>query len=304
MSRKVVVRLKGGLGNQLFCYAAARRLAWVNDAELVLDAVTGFKYDRQYQRTYALGGFHIPARMATPSEQMEPLGRLRRLISRKLSERKPLAHRRYIQQVGVDFDPGIVTLRLQEGTTYFDAFGQSEWYFADIRELLLQDFAMSAPSDQNNLDIAKQIESTESVALHVRWFDAGDAADSSNMSLAYYAQAIRQLLSRVGRAHFFIFSDKPEQTATMLAPLMQGQSYTVVRHNVGSGRNAEADFWLMCQCRHFIIGNSTFAWWAAWLGEHRHEGAQVFAPARYVDPKHSVTAWAFPGLLPERWTVL
>lgn len=74
MPRKVVVRLKGGLGNQLFCYAAARRLAWVNDAELVLDAVTGFKYDRQHQRTYALGIFRIPARLATPSEQMEPLG--------------------------------------------------------------------------------------------------------------------------------------------------------------------------------------------------------------------------------------
>jgi hypothetical protein len=302
--RKVIVRLKGGLGNQLFCYAAARRLAWVNDAELVLDAVTGFKYDHQYQRTYALGGFRIPARLATSSEQMEPLGRLRRLIARKLSERKPLAQRRYIQQVGVDFDPGIVTLRLQEGTTYFDAFGQSEWYFADIRELLMQDFVMSAPSDQSNLEIAKQIEGSPSVALHMRWFDAGDATHSSNMSLAYYAQAIPQLLRRIGRAHFFIFSDKPEHAAALLAPLMQGQSCTVVRHNVGSGGNAEADFWLMRQCRHSIIGNSTFAWWAAWLGEHSHGGAQVFAPARYVDPKQSVTAWGFPGLLPDRWTVL
>ena len=303
MSRKVVVRLKGGLGNQLFCYAAARRLAWVNDAELVLDAVTGFKYDHLYQRTYALGVFRIPARLATSSEQMEPLGRLRRLIARKISERKPLAQRRYIQQVGVDFDPGIVTLRLQEGTTYFDAFGQSEQYFADIRELLVQDFAMSAPADQANLEVAKQIKASPSVALHVRWFDSGDAAHSSNMSLAYYAQSIPQLLAKIGRGHFFIFSDRPSQTAALLAPLMQGQPYTVVRHNAERG-NAEADFWLMRQCRHFIIGNSTFAWWAAWLGEHSHEGAQVFAPARNVDPEHSVTAWGFPGLLPERWTVL
>ena len=111
MSRKVVVRLKGGLGNQLFCYAAARRLAWANEAELVLDAVTGFKYDQRYRRSYALGCFRIPARLASPSEQMEPLGRIRRLIARKLSERKPLAQRRYIQQVGVDFDPGILALR-------------------------------------------------------------------------------------------------------------------------------------------------------------------------------------------------
>ena len=304
MPRKVVVRLKGGLGNQLFCYAAARRLAWVNDAELVLDAVTGFKYDHLYQRTYALGGFRIPARLATSSEQMEPLGRLRRLIARKLSERKPLAQRRYIQQVGVDFDPGIVTLRLQQGTTYFDAFGQSEWYFADIRELLMQDFVMSAPHDHTNLEIAKQIEASPSVALHMRWFDAGDAAHSSNISLAYYAQAIPQLLERIGRAHFFIFSDRPEQAAALLAPLMHGQPCTVVGRNSERDGSAEADFWLMRQCRHFVIGNSTFAWWAAWLGEHSHDGVQVFAPARNVDPERSVTAWGFPGLLPDRWTVL
>ncbi len=303
MSCKVVVRLKGGLGNQLFCYAAARRLAWVNDAELVLDAVTGFKYDHLYQRKYALGAFHIPARMATLAEQMEPLGRVRRLIARKLSECKPLALRRYIKQVGVDFDPGIVALRLQDGTTYFDVFGQSEQYFADIRELLVQDFVMSAPADQVNLQMAKQIEASPSVALHVRWFDSGDAAHSSNMSLAYYAQAIPQMLAKIGRAHFFIFSDRPAQTEALLAPLMQGEPYTVVRHNAERA-NAEADFWLMRQCRHFIIGNSTFAWWAAWLGEHSHDGTQVFAPARNVDPEHSVTAWGFPGLLPERWTVL
>ena len=162
---------------------------------------------------------------------------------------------------------------------------------------------MSAPSDQANLEMAKQIEAGPSVALHVRWFDAGDAPHSSNMSLDYYAQAISQLLGRIDQAHFFVFSDRPDQTAALLGPLMHGRPITVVRHNAKCG-NAEADFWLMRQCQHFIIGNSTFAWWAAWLGEHSHAGTQVFAPARNVDPEHSVTAWGFPGLLPERWTVL
>lgn len=303
MSRKVVVRLKGGLGNQLFCYAAARRLAWANDAELVLDAVTGFKYDHLYRRKYALGAFCVPARLATPGEQMEPLGRIRRLITRKLSERKPLVQRRYIQQVGVDFDPHIVSLRLQEGTTYFDAFGQSERYFADIREQLEQDLVMVAPTDPENIAMAAQIESTESVALHVRWFDAGDGAQSPNMSQAYYAQAIPQLLTKVSAAHFFIFSDQPQQAASILAPLMGDRPFNLVEHNAKSG-NAEADFWLMRQCGHFIIGNSTFAWWAAWLGEQRLKGTLVYAPARFIDPHTNVTAWGFPGLLPERWTVL
>jgi len=303
MPRKVVVRLKGGLGNQLFCYASARRLAWANDAELVLDAVSGFKYDYRYRRSYALGPFQIPARLATHAEQLEPFGRLRRFFARKISAHKPLDQRRYIQQIGVEFDSRILNLHLQEGTTYFDAFGQSELYFSDVRKLLEKDLVMSDPNDQPNQVLAQQVSECLSVALHVRWFDDGNAEQSSNMSLAYYSEAITQILAKIGKAHFFVFSDRPAAAVALLKPILQWQPYTVVIHNTVIG-NAEADFWLMRQCRHFIIGNSTFAWWAAWLGESNHDDVQVFAPSRNVNPEQSVTAWGFPGLLPERWTVL
>jgi Glycosyl transferase family 11 len=303
MSRKVVVRLKGGLGNQLFCYAAARRLAWYNNAELVIDTVTGFKYDDLYKRSYSLNKFGITATIATRAQQMEPLGRLRRLVARKLAQSKPLSQQRYIQQVGVEFNPAILSLRLQEGTTYFDAFGQSERYFFDIREQLQQELTMSAPDDDFNREMARKIGKCLSVAVHMRWFDAGKAAHSLNMSLSYYANAIPELLSKIGHAHFFIFSDYPERTIDLLKPLLDGKTYTVVDQNANVG-NSEADFWLMCQCRHFIISNSTFAWWAAWLAECNDARTQVFAPARNLDPRQSVTAWGFPYLLPDRWTIL
>jgi len=303
MPRKVIVRLKGGLGNQLFCYAAARRLSLVNDTELVLDTVTGFEYDYVYQRTYSLGGFSIPARLATPQERMEPLGRIRRMFARKLSELKPLDQRRYIQQVGVDFDPGILALRLQEGTTYFDAFGQSEQYFTDIRELLKEDLKMSSIVNLDNRNTAAFINSTESVALHVRWFDNGLSTNSSNMSLDYYVQAIARLLTKIPAAHFFVFTDRPDKVSGMMESLLRKNPFTLVSQTMVH-ESAETDFWLMRQCRHFIIGNSTFAWWAAWLAEQDRSGTQVFAPLRNVNPEHSVTAWGFPGLLPDRWTML
>ncbi len=303
MPRKVIVRLKGGLGNQLFCYAAARRLSLVNDAELVLDTVTGFEYDHLYKRTYSLADFSIPAHLATPQERMEPFGRIRRLFARKLSESKPLDQRRYIQQVGIDFDPGIVALRLQEGTTYFDPFGQSEKYFADISEQLKQDLKMSATVALDSRNTAATINSTESVALHIRWFDNGLNKNSSNISLDYYAQAIAQLLTKIPAAHFFVFTDRPDKATGMMEFLLKTYQYTLVSQTKVL-ESAETDFWLMRQCKHFIIGNSTFAWWAAWLAEQDRSGTQVFAPSRNVNPLHSVTAWGFPGLLPDRWTAL
>jgi len=303
MSRKLIVRLKGGLGNQLFCYATAKRLAWYNQAELVIDAVTGFKHDTLYCRSYALNVFDLPERLANTAERMEPFGRIRRLISRKTSEKKPLRYQRYIQQIGVDFNPKILTLELQDGTTYFDAFGQSEIYFADIRDTLVQHLVMSPPSDDHTLALAKRMTAGPSVAVHVRCFDKGDSSHTSNISLAYYSKALQQLLAKIGHTHLFIFSDKPDQANALLAPLIQGHPYTLVRHN-GNFASPESDFWLMRQCHHFIIGNSTYAWWAAWLREQSHPGTQIIAPGQFIDAKHSVTAWGFPGLLPERWILL
>ena len=169
----------------------------VNDAELVLDAITGFKYDHLYHRNYALGSFRIPARMATYPEQMEPLGRLRRLIARKMSESKPLSKRRYIQQVGVNFDPGIVTLRLQEGSTYFDAFGQSEQYFVDISKLLKQDLVMSEPVDLANQEMAKKIakDAEDTIGAEMERARETLRAEASRLALQLAEERIKQMLT-------------------------------------------------------------------------------------------------------------
>lgn len=299
---KLITRIKGGLGNQLFCYAAARRLAYKNGAELVLDDVTGFQYDHRYKRQYALDAFHIPARRATALERQEPLGRLRRMWMRRASAPLPLSQKRYILQSGVDFDEALLSLVLQPGLTYFDGFGQSERYFADIEDIIRDDLRITPPTDPANQAMGARIQSAHSVALHVRWFDGGGQASVSNMSQSYYRSAISHLESHMAQPDFFIFSDDVERAADMLAPLMAEREHTFVDLNRASG-DASKDLWLMTQCQHFVIGNSTFAWWAAWLGE-RKGSTRVVAPGLNIDPHTTTTAWGFPYLLPERWHAL
>src|SRR3979490_2538771 len=127
----LVARVLGGLGNQLFCYAAARRLALVNDAELVIDDVTGFARDRQYRRQYALDHFTIPVRKATPQERLEPFERYRRGMMKWLSRRQPFAERSYVEQEGVDFDERLLALKIK-GTLYLEGLWQGESYFKDV----------------------------------------------------------------------------------------------------------------------------------------------------------------------------
>jgi hypothetical protein len=107
----VVARAKGGLGNYLFCYVAARRLALVNCGELFIDDVSGFVRDGQYQRQYMLDHFNIPTPKATPAERLEPLERNRRGTPRWWSRRKPFGDRCYQEQEGLDFDERLLAFK-------------------------------------------------------------------------------------------------------------------------------------------------------------------------------------------------
>jgi len=291
----VVTRIQGGLGNQLFCYAAARRLALASDATLVIDDVTGFARGRQYRRQYALNRFHIASRKATPAERLEPFERCRRGIAKWLSRRKPFAERRYLEQEGIDFDERLLTLNV-EGTLYLDGLWQSEGYFKDVEQTIRDDLRIIPPTDALNQRMAEEICDSNAVALHVRWFDAPGSTATYNVSADYYWRAIALIEGKVESPRYFLFSDDPDAARARLG-LPEGR-VTFVSHNRGD-ENGYADLWLMSKCRHFIIANSTFSWWGAWLGGG--PGKVVVTPALKID---GTAAWGFKGLIPGDWLMV
>lgn len=291
----VITRIKGGLGNQLFCYAAAKRLAYVNNLELVIDDVTGFVRDQQYQRQYALDNFRIPNRKATPFERLEPFERYRRGVKKLISRYRSYSLRDYIEQDGNDFDSRLLTIK-PHGTIYLDGYWQSELYFKDIESIIRKDLNIIPPNDGMNIYLAEKIKASVSIAVHVRFFDNPQNNGINNASAEYYERAIVTMDSIVPQAHYFVFSDRPIE-ARALIPLSQNR-VTFVSHNHDD--NAYADLWLMTQCQHFIIANSTFSWWGAWLGGK--VGKHVIAPGVVI--KDGATCWGFRGLLPEEWIKL
>jgi len=292
----VVVRIKGGLGNQLFCYAAARRLALCNNAELIIDDVSGYSYDRKYRRRYMLDPFQISARKATPAERMEPFGRYRRYLAKSVSQWRPFAHRRYIEQRGCDLDERLLRLRFT-GKIYLDGYWQSERYFKDVEAQIRKDLEFKVPDDDRNKRIADEIQNVRSVAIHVRWFDAPGVAQNSNVTRGYYLQAISYIEQRIEAPRFFLFSDNPVAAQSMFSPISD-HVFTIF-HNSGD-MSAYRDLRLMTRCQHFIIANSTYSWWGAWLGGEKNSKI-VVAPA--IDIR-GITSWGFSGLIPDEWVLL
>ncbi len=295
---KIIPKIFGGLGNQLFCYAAARRLALHNSAELVIDDRSGFVNDYIYNRHYQLDKFHIKARKATIKEQIGSFSRLRRSFICRYNNFLNFEHRTYIQQQGNDFEPRLLQIK-PRGTLYLNGYWQSEDYFKDVEHTIRGDLRIKPPIDETNQAMANMIMYRQAVALHVRYFDSPNVLGFNNIATDYYVRAVKKMEMLVPDAHYFVFSDYPEAACDRL-PLPDSR-ITCVSHNRGD-ENAYADLWLMTQCRHFIIANSTFSWWGAWLADN--PGKHVIAPERGPLGENLVSAWGFRGLLNKEWMKL
>jgi hypothetical protein len=295
----VIVRLVGGLGNQLFIYAAARRLALKNNVRLKLDIISGFQRDF-YRRQYCLNKFNIKAEIASPTESfMGILGRIRRKAVRKISQLRKFEKRMYIVEESNDFDPRLLSLKTNR-IVFLEGYWQSEKYFKDIENIIREDFEIISEHDLQNLNMAKKIESSNAVCLHVRRLHgvanmegAQPLPDAEALEIDYYNRAVAFIAKRVSNPVFYCFGDYPKW---MLENIKINFPTVFITHN-NSDEKSHEDLWLMSLCKHFIICNSTFSWWGAWLASNQDK--IVIAPAIKEQLRHFNST--SKDLIPEHW---
>lgn len=295
---KLIARIKGGLGNQLYCYAAARRLSLFNNAELVLDHISGFSRDFEYQRKYRLDGFQIPVRLATLLERFEPFERVHRGIVKYINGYRCFEKRNYIEQEFPEFDSRLLSLKLHSRSTVIDGLWQSMHYFTDIADILRVDLSIKPPLDMKNSNAQAWIKQHQAISIHVRWFVPSGAATSvsANVHSEYYKSAISIIRKRIRDPYFVVFSDDPQAAAAMLdLPI---ERTLCVDWNLGDGGEI-ADLWLMTNCKHFVVANSTFSWWGAWLGACNDDQLVLFPRCT---PREALGwAWDHEGQIPIGW---
>lgn len=289
----IIVCLIGGLGNQMFQYATARAVAYRTNMPLKLDVTAFANYKL---RPYRLGCFNIIEDFATETEVRRfRRPRRRQIIAFTTYEIKkhllPWRGPKFVEEQGLSFDPGI--LRIDE-SAYLIGYWQSEKYFADVAELIRQEFTLKSEPDKLNEQVLDEIEVANSVSLHIRRGDYISNPVTNKvhgvLGLDYYSRAVNYVASRTAQPHFFIFSDDiawAKENLRLSFPL------SFIEHN-GKGREYE-DLRLMSRCKHHIIANSSFSWWGAWLNANPEK--IVVSPEKWFnDP-----SLESKDLIPEYW---
>lgn len=274
----ITIKLMGGLGNQMFQYAAARGLADINNTDVLLD-LSWFNQEFDVNTTareYELNCFKLD------NISSKFTGSFSQRVAHKFAKKYREPHYHYDSSVR----------HLPKNTELFGYF-QSEKYFLHSRDRLLTDFTWAKPAMGKNTKLLNKISAdVSSVSIHVRRGDyiTNDAAAKfhGTANVKYYLAAVSKLATQVKAPHLYIFSDEPDWCSRHLK-----FSYPTeyISHNtVGS-----EDMRLMVHCRHNIIANSSFSWWGAWLNQNPKK--VVIAPKVWFAHKESNTN----DVVPKSW---
>jgi hypothetical protein len=281
----IIVRLAGGMGNQMFQYAIGRKLSVMNNTTLGLDIHDlldktprpGFTF-----RDYDLDLFSIQAEIIPQSKlswRQRSWGKS--VFLNKIRRALFVGHGK---EKGFTFNPRILELGPD---VYLDGYFQSHKYFESIASIIRKDFTLKNPLPENIRTLKIEIESRNSVCIHVRRGDYVGNSFHETVSKDYYDKAISLLSEKTKIEHVYVFS---EDISWCRENLSFAQPTTFVGDEY-AGERASGHFALMQACSHFIIPNSSFSWWAAWLAEN--SGKIVIAPKKWfgdesIDTSHRI----------------
>ena len=275
----IVVELSGGMGNQMFQYAFGRYLALKHNTELYLD--THYLLDRNSNsdiifRNYDLSIFNIKATIASENISKE-FGHLRSSVvkvKQKLLKSKKLE---------IVTEKGMTILSDFENLTdniYLKGYWQNYLYFDSILEVIKEDFSFIEPIDEKSLNLLKEIKQTNSVCLNVRRADFVTNESHRALDVSYFKEAESIISAKVSNPIFFVFSDDIEWCKENIK--LEFETH-FIEHKY-AGKKFKDYLNLMINCTHYIIPNSSFAWWAVWLSNSKNK--IVIAPKIWL---HSPT---------------
>lgn len=291
----IIIKLQGGLGNQMFQYAFGRCLTLKNNAKLVLDL--SFLLNRpagvEYTfRNYELNEFDIKAEICKSKNKI-----YQNFFSKVIGKYKIFRALNFIKFPAIiiqkDFKPLKKYLSLN-GNYYLDGFWQSELFFNDFESQIRQDFIFKGEIPKQCNQFLSGIKLSNSICLHIRRGDFLKNEETINThglcTLDYYKKGIEYMRNALDNTVFFVFTDDFHWAKNEL----QGDNFKFFDFEELQSKSA-LNLYIMQQCKHFIISNSSFSWWAAWLADGNDK--IVIAPKIWFADKNI----DFSQVVPQNW---
>ena len=276
----IIVKLMGGMGNQMFQYALYRALL-AQGKEVKLDREKFTHIDEKRDCFLDYGCFDLEYELCTKKEARKYVlgtGMTARVLMRVFGDRST----HYYEKRGYEYDSAV--MGLSEG--YLDGGWQSWKYFKDIEPDIKKVYRFENKLAGRNKQFENQIQSTNSVAVHVR---RGDYVKLQKIygnicTIEYYNKAIEIINQTIVSPVFYFFSNDMDWTRRNFG---DRKNYIYVEGN--SETKGYIDMKLMSECQHQIIANSSFSWWAAYLNSNLDK--KVICPDRWVNGKETLDVY-------------
>ncbi|MES3032182.1 MAG: alpha-1,2-fucosyltransferase [Patescibacteria group bacterium] len=292
----IIVRLSGGMGNQMFQYALGRALSIKHNVSLKLDItflnhrikMPNFLRPNFSFRNFDLDVFNIQAEIAKPYEisfwnrpiLFGPIMLIIDAFLRKLAFLPGWEKKYSFNNKALQFGPN----------TYLEGFWQSEKYFLNIASTIRKDFFLKKPISEATKKIQDDIKNTNSICVHLRRAHGGGDFHSK-YDITYYEKGINYIAEKKKIEKIYVFSDDIEWCKENI----KFNIPTVFVGSDSAGVKGEGHLYLMSLCQNFVISNSTFSWWGAWLSDYASK--IVVCPKQWFGDASIDTS----DLIPNEW---
>lgn len=277
-----IVKILGGLGNQMFQYALYLALKKQFPNERVAIDIScfngyplhnGFEIDNIFSLNSDIATWKEVAKLAYPY----PNYRCWQIGKHLLPKRKTMC----IEKNSLMFDDTVLS---QPGDRYYDGYWQHEKYFSFAKEQIYSAFIFPPPEDVRNRELMAHVTTSNSVAVHIR---RGDYVNHPYFKgicdVDYYKRAIAYMEEFINPELYCVFSNDIAWCKDELGDSLPKNNTIYVNWN--NGHKSYIDMQIMSNCKHIIIANSSFSWWGAWLNQNKHK--VVVAPSKWNNIKQA-----------------
>lgn len=287
----IIVNIIGGLGNQMFQYAAARALSLRSKLPLKLQISEFQDYDL---RDFELHVFNIEENIASIEEinelKYQKCSFFKRNYLKMRKKSLPLSTSFY-PEPHFNFDSHFIKIN---SSKLVSGYWQSEKYFSDFEDTIRKDFSLKKELSAASSNFLEQIINSNAVSLHVRRGDyVTDKTTNSvhgTCDLDYYTKAVTLLAEKYKELSLYIFSDDIDWVKDNIK-----FDLTTIFVELADNIPDCEEMYLMSQCKHNIIANSSFSWWGAWLNSNVDK--TVIAPVKWFNDSSIDTH----DLIPAKW---